>query len=286
MNGVNNPLLNYTRQESIYIKLPSQGHFYNPGDVTFTANGEVGIRPLCAADELALNNPDALMNGDAVTKVIRSCVPAVKDPSLLVAPDIDAILAAVRLATYGEFMEVTVECPKCKHQNEFEAPIQYSLDTMKFLESEYPVQLSEKTSNLTVFVRPFTFVENTKEAIRKFNETKAISLLLEKDLDDENVKREYQTRIEKISDITISVVASCVVKIIDADGNELNASYEHIEEWIKNIPASDAHKIINKVEEINKTGINRDVHVSCTECGHTWDTELEFDPAYFFDFGS
>lgn len=281
-----NPLHSYIRQECVYIKLPSCGYYNSPGDITFTANGEVGVKPLSASDEITLNTPDSLLNNDAVSKVISSCVPAVKDPHLLVAPDIDALLAAIRLATYGEFMDVSVTCPECDHEQEFQAPIQYCIDTMKFLDSEYNVKLSEKCGNLTVSVRPFTFIENTKEALQRYNEVKAMRLIAEKDLEDEENQKEYKEHVYKIADYNIEMVANCILNIYDSDGNEIDVTYDQIVEWIKNIPSQDAQAIIGKVSEINKTGINTTATAICENCEHQWETELSFDPSYFFDFGS
>jgi hypothetical protein len=60
---------------------------------------------MTAKDELMLKTPDALMNGQATVEVIKSCVPSIKNPWHMPSIDIDTILIAIRIATYGENME-------------------------------------------------------------------------------------------------------------------------------------------------------------------------------------
>ena len=76
----NNPLSQYFRQPSIYVKLPSGGQHYADGAIDMPANGELPVYPMTAIDEITYRTPDALFNGNAVTNVIKSCVPAIRDP--------------------------------------------------------------------------------------------------------------------------------------------------------------------------------------------------------------
>ena len=60
----NNPLMSHMRQETVFVSLPSKGNFYKqkPG---LTDDGEIGVRAMTSADEIALKVPDALFNGEA-----------------------------------------------------------------------------------------------------------------------------------------------------------------------------------------------------------------------------
>ena len=60
-----NPLQQYYRQPAIYIKLPSEGRYYDKNTFTPTETGELPILPMTAKDELAFKTPDALINGQA-----------------------------------------------------------------------------------------------------------------------------------------------------------------------------------------------------------------------------
>ena len=102
-----NPLQKYYRQPAIYIKLPSAGRYYDANTYTPTETGEIPVLPMTAKDELSFKTPDALINGQATVDVIKSCVPNLLDPWKMVNYDTDTILLAIRIATYGETMDIS-----------------------------------------------------------------------------------------------------------------------------------------------------------------------------------
>ena len=105
-----NPLNKYFRQPAIYVSLPS-GTNYPSHVVTPTQTGELGVMPMTAKDEIRFKTPDALMNGQGVVDVIQSCVPDIKDAWEIKSYDLDTILVAIRIATYGETMEINFTVP-------------------------------------------------------------------------------------------------------------------------------------------------------------------------------
>ena len=73
-------LQKHFRQPSIYIKLPSEGVWYDDSIITMPENGEVlPVYPMTALDEITYRTADALFNGEAVVTVIKSCIPLFKD---------------------------------------------------------------------------------------------------------------------------------------------------------------------------------------------------------------
>ena len=105
-----NPLNKYFRQPAIYVSLPS-GSNYSHQVVTPTETGELGVMPMTAKDEIRFKTPDALMNGQGVVDVIQSCVPNIKNAWEIKSYDLDTILVAIRIATYGETMEINFTVP-------------------------------------------------------------------------------------------------------------------------------------------------------------------------------
>ena len=74
-----NPLSGHFRQPAVFLKLPSEGRYWQSGSINMPANGEIGVMPMTAKDEIMLRTPDALMNGQGVVSVIESCVPAIQN---------------------------------------------------------------------------------------------------------------------------------------------------------------------------------------------------------------
>lgn len=104
-----NPLAMFMRQPKIYISLPSGGKYWPVGSLEIPNNNQLAVYSMTARDELLLNIPDALMNGQAVVDVIQNCVPSIKNAWEMPSIDVDVILIAIRLATYGEMMTTPVK---------------------------------------------------------------------------------------------------------------------------------------------------------------------------------
>mgnify|MGYP003346337812 FL=1 len=67
-----NPLKSFVRAPKLQVLLPSRGKW---GD-TETASkitGEIPVYPMTSKDEVMIKNPDALLNGESVASVLRSC---------------------------------------------------------------------------------------------------------------------------------------------------------------------------------------------------------------------
>ena len=108
-----NPLLDFARKVELSIKLPSNGNWYEEGTIDYTLGGEVEVYPMLPKDELTLMNPDGLLSGQSNVSLIKSCVPAVKNPEKLLYPDLNVLLLAIQKATYGNKLTMQVVCPEC-----------------------------------------------------------------------------------------------------------------------------------------------------------------------------
>ena len=273
-----NPLKGYFRQFKLFLKLPSGTSYYKPGIINFTDTGEIGIMPMTGKDELILKNPDALLNGEALVEVIKSCAPAVSDPRSLLTNDIDAIITAIRYATYNDALETELACPKCSHPTLFKLDLQYSLDNMAFLDSEYVVNLD---SGLSVFVKPYSFPELLKGLHAQFEQSK-ITRAIESDsiTEDQRVKL-FATAFKDLSAITYSLMLNSVVKVVDESNNINVADKAFIEDFLQNIDKKSSDKIGDLIKEINQIGIKRSFTAVCEKCQNTWESEVDFNPVNF-----
>lgn len=275
---VQNPLKQYFRQFKMYLKLPSGTSYYAPGVISFTEGGEVGIMPMTGKDELILKNPDALLNGEALIEVIASCVPAVIDAKVLLTNDIDAIITAIRYATFNDSLETDLVCPSCKHQATFKLDLEYSLNNMSYLESEYVVNLD---SGVSVFVKPYSFPELLKGLHAQFEQSKLTRAIESNTITDEQRIKLFATSFKELGTITYSLMCSSVIKVVDESKNVNVTNKEHIKEFLQNIDKKSADKISDLITEINLIGIKREFTAKCEKCGHTWENEIDFNPVNF-----
>ena len=153
MTNKHNPLSSHFRAPKIFAPIPSAGKFYTSEVVEMPETEELPIFAMTAKDEMIMKNPDALLNGEAVTQVIQSCVPNVKDPRSMLSSDVDVLLVAIQGATYGDEVEVSAECPKCKEEQKGVASVEQAIGTMGSLEEKYVVE----HNGLGIEIRPFTY---------------------------------------------------------------------------------------------------------------------------------
>lgn len=272
-----NPLQQYFRQIKLFIKLPSGTSYYKPEDVEFK-NGEVGVMPMTGKDELLLKNPDALLNGEALIEAISSCVPAVKNPRILLTNDIDALITAIRFATYNDSLETSTNCPKCGSENTYKLDLQYSLDNMTYLEPEYVVNLN---SGLSVFVKPYAFPELLLGLHTQFESQKITRMLEDSNLDENQKSAYFKSAFRNIASTKFKLMTNSIIKIVDESKNINVENKEHIESFLYNVEREDIDKIDTLLEEINKIGIKKTFTTECTSCNHKWESDIDFNPVNF-----
>jgi hypothetical protein len=273
-----NPLSQYFRQFKLYMRLPSGVSYYKPGSINFTDNGEIGILPMTGKDELILKNPDALLNGEAIVEVIRSCVPCINDPKILLTNDIDAVITAIRYATYDDKLETEIRCPSCKHDNVFKLDLQYALGHMSYLESEYVVNLD---TGLSIFVKPYGFQELLKGLHAQFEQGKISRAIESESLSDEQRFKLFSSAYKELSTVTYELMVNSIVKIVD-DSKNINVNDKgFIKEFLQNIDKKSVDKISDLIKTINQIGIKRSFLAKCEKCSHEWENEIDFNPVNF-----
>jgi hypothetical protein len=130
MNQNHNPLRQFFRQPAIYLRLPSEGKYWPEGSLDVPQNGELPVYPMTAIDEITYRTPDALFSGQAVVNVIHSCVPSIKNAWHAPVADLNSILVAIRIASYGHELEIETTCPACKHIESFALDLRNALDQL------------------------------------------------------------------------------------------------------------------------------------------------------------
>jgi glutaredoxin len=272
-----NPLSKYFRAPGIAVRLPSGGNFQPVGNVTFTPGGDVSVLPMRGADEMLMKSPDALMNGHAIEQTIKSCVPSILNPQLLPTPDVDAILLAIRAATYGDQMDIECQCPHCKADNAFAFSISAVLDSASELDPEYPVRLND---DVLVYVRPFNLKASTKISMVAFHEARKMQLLDNGDVSEEDKQKALRVSFDNINIMNTDALASSVAAVVVPEGAFEDP--QMIREFIDNISTDWLNKIENQLKKINESGVEKTQKVICVKCEKEFDTSVEFDPSNFF----
>jgi len=278
MGSTQNPLTKYFRIPGISVKLPTGGQFFPAGAIELNENGEIDVLPMRGADELLLNSPDALMNNTAILNLIKSCVPQIKRPELVSAPDLDVLLLAIRVASTGDKLELELPCPKCEVSNKFELDIPSMIQTAKPIPAVTTVRV---TDEVVIQINPLTLGAQTRILVDAFAETrKAQSLDMSDDLSDDERNAMSNEIVQKIADINMYSVQQSIVKVIVPDAEVTDR--KHIAEFVQNIDRASLQKIRAKIDELAKLGVDKSFEAECAHCAHKWPAQVEFDPATFF----
>ena len=273
-----NPLAGYFRQFKLYLKLPSGTTYYAPGAVNFTDTGEIGIMPMTGKDELALKNPDSLLNGEALIEVMLSCVPAIKNPRVLLTNDIDALITAIRFATFDDNLETTLHCPSCGEENVFKLDLEYALDHMDFLDTDYVVNLE---SGISVYVKPYAFPDLLKGLHAQFESSKLERSLASDTISDTERTAIFGKAFKEMAKLTYELMLNSIIRVVDESNNINVTNKSHINEFLYNIDKKSVDKISDTVKEINHIGIRRTFTAKCSKCNHSWENEIDFNPVNF-----
>ncbi len=166
-----NPLQKFFRQPKIYVTLPSKGLFYEPGAFIGDYNN-VPVFAMTGMDEIVYKTPDALYSGEATAKVIESCCPFVKNAKVMPSIDIDALIIAIRIATFGDKLSVSQKCTACETENDYDIDLKGMLDYFNNLKFINTVVIND---SLTIKIRPLQYDEMSYFSIENFK--------LQKDLD-------------------------------------------------------------------------------------------------------
>lgn len=271
-----NPLRQYFRQPVIYLRLPSNGEFYPPGALDMPPNGELPILPMTAVDEITYRTPDALFNGAAVVNVIQSCVPNIKDAWSIPAMDVDSILIAIRIASYGHSMEFETVCPECSHESANGIDLRSVLDRIKSPDYKATIQHGD----LEIFFQPMNYKNLNDNGQMQFEEQKILSILPNSEVSEAEKIRAINEAMKNITTMTVRALAQSIsaIKTPSAFVNE----YDHISNFLENCDRKLFNQIRDHIIEIRTQSDLKPFDLECPECHHHYQQSLTLDMTSFF----
>lgn len=280
----NNPLVSFMRQPKVYIALPSGGEFYPQGAIEIPENGRFAVYSMTARDELLLNVPDALMNGQAVVDVIQNCIPSIKNAWHVPSIDLDLILLAIRLATYGEMMTTPIKIND-DIEFDYQVDLRTVMDSLLSTISWDPVV--NVTQDMTIYVKPLNYKHITESAVQTFETQKIIQVVNDEKISEEQKQEIFKESFKKLSDVTLGSVINSIYQIDTVNGSTDNA--EWIREFIENTDKEIFNTIQEHLEKLRENNSIKPIIIDVTDemrsqgaKGDTIEVPLTFDPATFF----
>ena len=279
-----NPLGKYYRQPQIYITLPTKGKYY-PADVyTPSETGEIPVFPMTAMDELAFKTPDSLISGQSTVDVIKSCVPNLKNPWKMTNYDTDSILLAIRVATYGEMMNMSFTVTGTSIKVDHSVNLPALLEDLSKIDV---VDTATTKSGFKIKVSPLDYQTLTKVQTARFEQEKIYATMRAAALDEKTKADQFAKSFKTLNTINFELLIDSMIEITTPDGTTVSDKTQ-IQEFCNNCDT----KIINEIQEelakIRVQGQVQPLRMKATEeqikagASATYEVPLTFDQSNFF----
>lgn len=276
MSQSSNPLQQYFRQPAIYLNLPSEGKFWPEKAIELPQTQEVPVLPMTAVDEITYRTPDALFNGQAVVSVVQSCIPAIKDAWVAPAIDINSMLVAIRIASYGHELELGTECPHCKHEADYGIDLRVVLDGLKLPDYSQPLVFGD----LEILLQPISYKHQNEVNLAQFGEQRTLQMIPESDLPEDEKFKLLNEALKKITELTVDAMKWSIASISTPQAVVTNP--DHISEFLKNCDRKMFVVIRDKIISLRADAEMKPVTIKCTECGGEFEKSITLDQTSFF----
>jgi hypothetical protein len=240
--------------------------------------------PMTAKDEIRFKTPDALMNGQGVVDVIQSCVPDIKDAWQIKSYDLDTILVAIRIATYGETMEINFNVPGANESVAHTVNLPAILDEIQKTTVDTSFKLKD---GLKITVQPLTYRDMTSTSLQTFQQQKMYSAIQDSELPDEDKATRFNDAFKKLTELNSSILLKNMASITMTDGTVITDP-AHIKEFVDNANATVIKEIETKLMDLRTQGAVKPLKLKASEeqikkgAPASYEVPVTFDTSNFF----
>lgn len=260
------------------LELPSKhiiSTLYDASIVTeqTLSTGAIHLRPMSTEDELDVKTPDLLLSGRSIPNVIRRCTSDILQPEALCVADINAILVALRIISYGDQITVVVGNKYYDANNtNSQANLTYNLSLTQCLGQSKPLPTTSLVLDVgegvtqTVVLRPPRY----SDSISILNKA-LVDVRRTLNTDEERAK--YIT--EKMQDnkgLLLSVICS-----VNGITNK-----QQIQEWFEILPVYSYDVIKDRLKELGEAGPDLVFTAKDPITKKEWLAKIPIDPLDFF----
>ena len=272
-----NPLSKYFRKPTIYVQIPTGGRF-NP-EIPKTILDEIPVMPMTAIDEISMQNPDALLNGEALMTVISSCVPSIPDPRNLCSIDADLLFLAIKYATYGKTVTHLHTCTECNEQAEYNIDINNVLEKFPEIHEVEPIEHED----LKIYITPPRIESMTRLALIDVEQQRilqSIQAVGEDEITEMELAKQFAISFRKVSKQNVDLLISSINRIETPDTTVTDE--ENIIEFMNNVPSLVVKEVNDKVKLVTKKPEDLTTfEFACEACEHKDKINFELNPVNF-----
>ena len=276
---------------------------------------EVGILGILA--EQNYRDPWLMLSGESIPRLLESVCPSIVDSSELAEVDLDAILLAARMVSFGPTIKLTHLCPEplpkpeegseekteaeteekseeessgvCAHENNLQIDInehilRYDIISDEIVDEKMTYKL--KRVEQIAHLRPLPYkrvIAQIKEAMER---DKSISSLNKYQIDElvsnADVINEYTRIIDMTSESALENILSAIDGISTTTG-QMVVDKDFIRSWLIQLPADEAEGLTEAINDMTLWFNSfSEVTYECEKCGAKNKFRLELDANRLF----
>jgi len=279
-----NPLGKYYRQPQIYITLPSRGKYYGADVFTPTETGEIPVLPMTAKDELSFKTPDSMMSGQSTVDVIQSCVPNFKNAWKMVNFDTDTVLLAIRIATYGETMDINYKVPVTNED------MTHTVNLPALLEDLAKTNIVDEATTKTGFkvkLAPLDYQSLSQIQTAQFEQQKIYTTVTNSALSEKEKSTQFVKSFKVLNNINFGMLVDSITEITTPEGTTV-VDKAQIKDFCDNCDAKVINEIQDELAKIRSQAQIKPIKLKSTEdqikkgAPASYEVPVTFDSSNFF----
>jgi len=193
-------------------------------------------------------------------------------------------LVAIRIATYGETMEINFTVPGANEQVAHTVNLPAILDELRATKVDGHITLDD---GLKITVRPLTYRDMTSTSLQTFQQQKMYTAIQDSQLSDEEKAKRFNEAFKTLTDLNASILLKNINSITMQDETEITDP-AHIKEFVENANATLIKEIETKLTELRGQGAVKPLRLKATEeqikkgAPASYEVPVTFDTSNFF----
>jgi hypothetical protein len=196
--------------------------------------------------------------------------------------DLDAALIGIRIATYGDKLDLTTKIPGIEEEREFSVDCRSLLN--KLVTSDFDDTF--KFDNMTVKIRPLNYREFTTSSIKTFEEQRIFALVNDDKMSEEEKLAKFNQSFKKLTELTVDTIGKTIVSITVDDVTVSDRA--HIQEFLANSEKGFYSAIIEHIDAQRDKFTLEPLKVECSDedvergAPERFEVPITFDQSNFF----
>jgi hypothetical protein len=191
--------------------------------------------------------------------------------------DVDSVLIAIRVASYGSKMDLDAKCPHCQEENSYEVDLNNVLQNTQVPDYSIPLVVQ----NLTIKLHPQQYFSINKTNSISFEEQRILQAINDESLNEAEKTDKYSEHMKRLVDLNLKIMIDSVESITTPDGQVVSNS-TFISEFFQNADRNIVRAIRTWLEKAAADSAIKPIKVTCSECNKDFDLTVTFDYANFF----